>query len=249
MSLVALFLVGCGGSNTTTGGGGGMMPDMAPSNPTGLTGMPGQHGQLLDYFTSAPLAGFTIKDGDNMTTSDAMGYWSLPSPQGVVLDTSVSGPDYTVLHLPQTVVDPTGTEVNRGVIPIPAAMSLALEVQITSADDTKGMVQITVLKRGNCTSVAGGTVTVTKPEGVGVAYFTTQGLPTNNVMVDRDANRPAAVVYNIPPGEDIELQFNHPTCKMVAEGTIVNGGTLTGKVTIEALQPGSVNSDLVYMLE
>ena len=239
MSVVAS--VGCGGSKTQTGG--------APADMAGMvgTGIKGEHGTLIDYFTSAPLVGFTITDGQATTTSDAQGSWVLPVTMGVPLAPVVTGPDYSTIFLGQAM--PASDEIELGPIPMPSAMSFALENQILAADTTQAVVQITIVKQGACTSIAGGTLNVKSPAGASVAYFSAQGLPTGPSFVDRDSNRPVAAVYNVTPGQQIELEIVHPTCKLVAAGTSNAGAVFTGKVTTMASQPGDNNSSLVYLVE
>lgn len=209
----------------------------------------GQHGVVIDYFSNAPLAGFTLTDGQNTTTSDAAGNFVLPAPAGVVLAPTVTGPMYTTLHLPEATA--SGVDVNRGAIPIPSASTFGLEQQVVANDQTMALIQITVLKRGACTAIAGGTVTVNAPAGAMVKYFTTQGLPsaTNFQEVDGSRNKPAAVVYNVPPGQQVDITINHPTCHQASQDTAINGMILSGKVATVAAEPGDVNASLVYVLE
>ena len=244
---LALLAVGCGGSSMGTGGG-GSNADMSNAVDAGPT-IVGQHGIVIDYFTNAPLAGFTVTDGQNTTTSDAAGNFVLPAPAGVALAPTVTGPMYSTLHLPEAMA--SGVDVNRGALPIPSSSTFALEQQVVGNDQTMALIQITVVKTGACTAIAGGTVTVNSPAGALVKYFTPQGLPTATSFqeVDGSRNKPAAVVYNVPPGQPIDITINHPTCKQVATGTPFNGMLLSGNVATVATEPGDVNASLVYVLE
>jgi hypothetical protein len=246
--LGATAAFGCGGSGNGGGTGTGTMSDMSSGMADGPT-IVGEHGTLTDYFSNAPLAGFTITDGQNSTTSDADGNFVLPVELGATLKTTVTGPMYTMLFLPDGTASTTSPD--RGYIPIPDVMGLGLEQQILGTDPTKALIQITVLKTGACTSLAGGTLTVNSPAGAQVAYFTTQGLPTGSAFADVDVGRhkPVAVVYNAEPGVDIDVTIHHPTCTQVAPGTTMDGYALTGKATTMPLEPGDNNTSLVFALE
>jgi hypothetical protein len=246
---IAVVAVGCGGGGSSNGtGGGGSSADMSnavDARPTII----GQHGVVIDYFSNMPLAGFTLTDGQSSTTTDASGNFVLPAPEGVALAPTVTGPMYTTLHLPEATA--AGVDVDRGAIPIPSSSTFSLEQQVVANDQAMALIQITVLKSGACAAIAGGTVTVNAPAGALVKYFTTQGLPTATEFqeVDGSRNKPAAVVYNVPPGAQIDLTINHPTCHQASRDTATNGMLLTGHVVTEATEPGDVNSSLVYILE
>ena len=209
----------------------------------------GQHGVVIDYFTNAPQAGFTVTDGQNMTTTDANGNWLLPAPAGVALAPTVTGSMYTTLHLPEAMA--SGVDVDRGAIPIPSLSTFGLEQQIVANDQTMALIQITVLKTGACTAIAGGTVTVNSPAGALVKYFTTQGLPTAPSFqeVDGSRNKPAAVVYNVPTGQQIDITINVPNCTMAPRTIAIDGMLLSGNVDTEPTEPGDVNESLVYALQ
>jgi hypothetical protein len=246
-SVALLLAVGCSGkgSSTGTGDGGSDMSTGVDAGPTII----GEHGVIIDYFTNAPRAGLTVTDGQNTTTSDANGVFVLPAPMGVALAPTVTGPMYSTLHLPEAMA--AGVDVNFGTIPIPSSSSFALEQQLVANDQTMALVQITLLKTGACTAIAGGTLTVNAPAGALVNYFTTQGLPTATAFqeVDSSRNKPAAVVYNVSPGQPIDITINLPNCKLVSRATPVNGLLLTGNVATVATEPGDQNASLVFVLE
>jgi hypothetical protein len=145
----------------------------------------------------------------------------------------------------------SGVDLNRGAIPIPSSSAFSLEQQVVANDQTMALIYVTLLKTGACTAIAGGTLTVNSPAGALVKYFTTQGLPTATSFqeVDGSLSKPAAVVYNVPPGQQIDITVNHPTCKQVAKGSPFNGLIFSGHVATVATEPGDVNSSLVYVLE
>ena len=245
---IALLAAGCGGGGSTGTGGGGTTPDMSSAGDAAPT-IVGQHGVVIDYFTNAPQAGFTVTDGQNTTTTAADGSWLLPAPTGVALAPTVTGAMYSTLHLPEAMA--SGVDVDRGAIPIPSSSTFSLEQQVVGNDQTMALVQITVLKTGACTAIAGGTVTVNSPPGALVKYFTTQGLPTATSFqeVDSANNKPAAVVYNVPAGQQIDITINHPTCTMVPRTMPIDGMLLSGNVDTEPTEPGDVNESLVYAMQ
>lgn len=239
--LVAVGLFGCGGGNGTTSS----TPDLAP--PASDAGTVGQHGQVIDYFNLTPLAGFTVTDGNNSTTTDANGEWVLPAPMDVDLAPVVTGPKYSTLHL--ATVRAASADVALGPITIPSSSTFMSEMSIINADQTKALVQVVVIPTGACTSVAGGTLTVTSPPGAAVAYFSTSGFPAETKMVDTMQHRPAAVVYDLEPGATLEVTMTHPTCKLAPAGTAYNGAVYTGPGMLLPTEPGDNNSAMVLIAE
>jgi hypothetical protein len=241
--LVAVALVGCGGSN----GGAAPTPDMAPATGSGGSGIVGQHGVVVDYFNLTPLAGFTVTDGDNTTTTGADGTFVLPAPMGATLAPTVTGPSYSMLQLATATA--VGPDVDLGHIPIPSTQTFMLEQSITGADASKGVVQVVIIPTGACTSLAGGTLTATAPAGASVAYFSPAGLPTATMMYDVPEGRPVAVAYDVDPGATLAVTLHHPTCTLAPAGTTYNGATFDGSTKIAAAEPGDVNSVLFLIAQ
>jgi hypothetical protein len=231
--------VACGGTRSA------QLADLAPSMDG--PGVIGQHGIVVDYFSGMPLAGFTVTDGAQSTTTDTSGSWTLPAPMGVTLAPVVTGPSYTQLFLPDATA--ASADVDRGSIPAGSAQNFALEQSIIGADSTKALVQIIIVKTGACTSIAGGTVSVNLPAGASVAYFSAAGFPSAASLCDVPGQRPAAVVYNVPPGSDLQISINHPSCKQVATGAPLDGATYSGRVKTLASEPGDYTSSLVFAVQ
>ena len=203
-------------------------------------------GTVIDYFSSMPLAGLTVTDGPNTTTTDASGNWTLPTTGP--LAPIVSGSMESALQLPQALAG--SVEVDQGAIPIPNSSTLALEQQIVGADSSKALVQVTVLQAPTCASIAGGTLTVDSPAGAAVAYFTAAKLPNGTSFIDGVTDhRPVAVVYNLTPGADLAITLNIPGCTQAPPNTTFGHATLTGKVATQALEPGDNNSSLVLIAQ
>jgi hypothetical protein len=217
-------------------------PDMSQSDVV----VPGMRGTVVDYFTDKPVAGLTVVDGDNTTTTDANGNWELPTTGP--LAPIVSGPTYSTLYLPEAT--PGSVEVENGAIPIPSVEAIGLEQQLLASDSTKAMVQVTVVQEPTCASIAGGTITVVSPADAKVAYFTSQKLPTANSFIDGiTGHRPVAVIYDFEPGVPLEVEVHTPNCTQAPPNTSYAHSSLTGKVTTAPVEPGDYNSSLVFIVE
>jgi hypothetical protein len=235
------LVAGCGGSKTTGA------PDMAMADMSGPV-IQGEHGTLVDYFSMMPLAGLTVTDGTNSTTTGADGSFVLPAPMGVTLSPFASGTGYATLHLPEGTA--ASVDVNLGVVPMAQTSSFALEQNILANDQTKALVHILIVKTGACASIANGTVTVNAPAGAKLAYFSTAGIPTAPTMYDIAAPKPAAVVYDVTPAAALDITINAPGCTQVPFGTTpLNGLTLNGNVVTPATEPGDQAAALVFVLQ
>jgi len=240
VAVLALF-AGCGGTKSSMA----MMTSPDMSTPADQI-TPGIRGTVIDYFSSMPLAGMTVTDGPNSTTTDAGGNWTLPTTGP--LAPVVTGPMYSTLYLPQATAG--SVEVNQGAIPLPNSSGIALEQNILASDSTKAIVQVTVLQASTCPSIAGGTLTVESPEGASVAYFTDQKLPTGNSFIDGTTDhRPVAVIYNLEPGVDLGVTLHVPGCTQAPPDTPFEHASLNGKVTTAAVEPGDHNSSLVLIVQ
>ncbi|HEX6837344.1 MAG TPA: hypothetical protein VF334_12270, partial [Polyangia bacterium] len=193
-----------------------------------------------------PLAGFSVTDGNNTTTTDANGEFVLPAPMDVELAPIVTGPKYSTLQLAR--VKAAAADVELGPITIPSSSTFMSEMSIINADQSKALVQVVIIPTGACTSVAGGTLTVTSPPGAAVAYFSASGFPVGMQMVDTMQHRPSAVVYNIEPGATLEVTMSHPTCKLAPAGTAFDGAVYAG-VKVSPTEPGDNNSAMVLLAE
>jgi hypothetical protein len=218
-----------------------------------------EHGILLDYgtyLTSAklvPVSGLTVTDGDQSTTSDAQGRWSLTMPAGAVLAPTVTGTSkgdaYSTLLLPSATA--AGTDVDRGNIIFPDQSTFMIEQQILSSDTSGAIVQVVAVATGSCTSVAGGTITVTSPAGAKVMYFNDTGTPSSaqTSFAGLTDGKSVAAIYDVSPGADLQLTVSHPTCKQAPWPATLTGAAFDGKVTTKAAEPGDYNSGLVVQLQ
>lgn len=244
-SFVCVFSVACSSSNSSTGpvtggDGGAVETGGATIN---------EKGTVLVYPNGRPASGLTVTDGTQSGTTDAQGNFALPAPAGASLQTVVTGPKYTTLFLPEA-TSATG-DVDRKRFMVPDTGALTLAQQITSCDTTQAVVYVTIEKVGACTSVDGGTLTLRSPQGAQFMYFNSYKLPsaTQTSIVDTP-DMPVALIYNVPPGSDFDIQVDHPTCKMVPfPATRPDGTTFSGKVTTKPMQPGDNNSALAVVMQ
>jgi hypothetical protein len=238
----ALMLLGCGGSGTSSS-----PPDLAPAA-ADAGAIEGQHGQVIDYFNLTPLAGFTVSDGTNSTTTDAQGRWVLPLAVGDASAPVVTGPSSS--RLQRAKVEAAASDVDVGQIPMPSAAGFMSELSILGADQSKALVQVVIIPTGACTSLAGGTLTLESPASAARSYFSPCGFPLATQIYDTMDNRPVAVVYNLDPSAtEIELTLHHPTCKLSAAGAARGGAKFEGLGTLSPSEPGDNNATLVLLAE
>jgi hypothetical protein len=239
-----LLLLGCDDGKTTMA-----TPDMAPNMSSDMGGpvIEGEHGRLVDYFSNMPLAGLTVTDGTNSVTTGADGTFVLPAPMGATLSPVASGPMFASLYLPEATAD--GVDVDRRDVPMATLDNFTLEQSILANDTSMALVHILIRKSGACTSLAGGTITVSSPAGTKIAYFSTSGLPAAQVMYDVVAPKPNAVVYNVAAGASLDVQIDVPGCTQVPFGGSKDGMVLTGKVPTLATEPGDNASALIFDLQ
>jgi hypothetical protein len=218
-----------------------------------------EHGSIIDYGTllssgsTVPVAGLTVTDGAQSTTTDAKGNWSLMVPAGASLSPSISGTTkgdpYSTLFLPTATS--AGGDVDRGTIVVADQSTFQLERLILSADSTKAIVHVAATATGSCASVAGGTISVTAPAGASVVYFNAKGLPSSTAtsFPQLPFPGPVAVIYDVDPGADVTFQVSHPTCTP-SPAPVTNGGaSFTGQVVTKAAEPGDFCSVVLTMLQ
>ena len=200
-------------------------------------------GTIVDYdIQSKPIAGATLTEGDWSTTTDAHGKFSMAVPLNTPLSLVLTAPKYT-----KTLFDEISLQqdADRGPLPIPLLDTYHLGQQaLPSFDTTRGSVYLVVHARGNCASVAGGTVTINSPSDALMAYFNGE-IPSQRQSMVRD-QLPVAVVYNVPAGSQIDVTITHPACKQAPFPVVEGGVTYTGRITVEG---GDANSTANYYLE
>ena len=202
------------------------------------------HGVVLDYLSRKPLADITVSEGGVTAKTDAAGAFSLDVPTGTPLELMLSGGTYTKTYIAEVIL---GQDYERKV-PIPDLTLFHVgSNSFDGFDNTRGIVYVVARATGSCTSVDGGKITLKSPTDAKFEYFTDK-LPdsarTEFKWVDDDT--PVAAVYNVPPGQQIDIQIDHPTCKQIAFPAKVGEVTYTGRVTVEA---GDANSVSIFYLQ
>ena len=120
----------------------------------------------IDYFSSMPLAGLTVTDGPNTTTTDANGHWELPTTGPLtptVSGTPTGGMPYTTLYLPTATAG--SVEVDQATSRSRRWPASASSSSILNTDNTKALAQVTIVQLPTCPKIAGGTLTVNSPAG------------------------------------------------------------------------------------
>lgn len=259
-------LLACSSCSSSTGGGGQQLQDDGGGGSSGggddVAGGGAtvtEHGIVLDYGTMLSsgnllgVKGLTVTDGAQSTTTDDQGNWSLTMPATATLSPVVNGTTkgdpYSNLFLPLATA--SGPDVDWGNIIIPDQSTFQLERLILTSNDAQAVVHVVVLPSGSCTSVAGGTITVTSPPGVQVMYFDTMGYPSaqQTSFADLTDRRPVADLFDVAPGQDLEMQVTHPTCTLAPFPAVYGGTQLTGQAPTQPSEPGDNNSAIVLVLE
>ena len=257
LSCVAL-LVACSTSSSSSGSSPPPDPD-AGDDADAAPATASEYGTIIDYqvlLTSgriSPVEGLTVTDGDQSTTTDAQGNWSLTVPLVATLSPSIAGTSkgdpYSTLFLPTAT--PVGTDVDRGTVVVADQSTFALEQQLLSSDSSQAIVHVGALTASSCPSVAGGTISVTSPAGAKVMYFDAQGYPSTSQtsFAALSLPNPVAVLYDVTPGANIELQVSHPTCTASALPFTSGGASFNGQVQSMAAEPGDDVSVVLIQLQ
>ena len=202
------------------------------------------HGVVLDYISRKPLAGITLTESGVSAKTDEAGAYSLDIPANKPVELVLSGGEYTKTFIGELML---GEDYERKV-PIPLLGLFHVgEGSFDGFDHSRGIVYVVARATGACTSVDGGKITLKAPSDARYSYFTDK-LPDADRKEFKwiDDDTPVAAVYNVPPGQQIDVQIDHPSCKQIAFPAKVGGTTYTGRVTVEA---GDANSVLIYYLQ
>jgi hypothetical protein len=72
-------------------------------------------------------------------------------------------------------------------------------------------------------------VKVLSPAGSTTRYFKS-GIPSKTPTSVGPNESPAIAIYNLQPGVPVQLEIDHPTCKMTTFPHTENGVTFTGNI-------------------
>jgi hypothetical protein len=199
---------------------------------------------VLDYIDRNPIKDITVTEGGLTATTDATGAYSLDIPANTPVTLKLTGGKYAQTYIAEIML---GKDYDRKV-PIPELGLFHVgQGSLDGYDRSRGIVYVVARATGSCTSVDGGTVTLKSPTDAKWSYFVDKlPAPTQTSFKWLDDDTPVGAVYNVPAGQQIDIQIDHPTCKMIPFPATVNQVTYTGKVTVEA---GDSNSVLIYWLQ
>lgn len=239
--LTVSALAACSSSTTTPASDAGAD---APGEAAGNTYA--QTGQVIDFNTSKGIQGVTITAGSVVATTDATGKYTLNVPKNTPYSMTVAAPNYLKLLEQEWML--TG-DADRGKTHfVDVATQQTLQNALSGYDATLATVSILVERKGTCASEGGATITMANQGSAVLKYFK-GGFPSNTSSSVTAGDLPSAVLYNIPPGSQVQLTITHPTCKQVAFPTTDPDApnlTYTGNVNTEG---GSAASVLRYYLE
>lgn len=203
-------------------------------------------GTVLDYTSQQPVAGMLVSEGDTLSaTTDSTGRYTIAVPVGAPFSRVVTGPKYTRTWFAERSLAADFDQTAS--VPLLSLFQLGTGA-LPGYDATRGIVYILVQPTGSCASVEGGTITVNAPDDTKQAYFSGL-LPSQTQKAFAKPGKPlnpVAVVYNVPPGAQLDLTVIHPTCTAVPFPAVVGDVTYTGHVTVEA---GNANSVAFYFLK
>ena len=217
-------------------------PDMSQTDVV----VPGMRGTVVDYFTDMPVAGLTVVDGDNTTTTDANGNFELPTTGP--LAPVVSGATYSTLYLPEAT--PAASRSRTGRSRFRRCRPSGSSSSSWAATRPRRWCRSRSCRSRRARASPAAPSPSSLPADAKVAYFTSQKLPTANSFIDGiTGHRPVAVIYDLEPGVPLEVEVHTPNCTQAPPNTAYAHSSLTGKVTTAPIEPGDYNSSLVYIVE
>ena len=227
----ALALLACsGGQGSTAGtgtGGPGTGPDLHNTDPAFVV----QHGIILDFDSSKPVAGATIIAGDQTATSDATGAYALKVHKSQPFQMNVTASNYVKLVEQETVLD---ADYDRGKTTIvPQDLATLLHNTLQGYDPTLGVLSVAVIATGSCTDEGHTKIRVTGADKSKVRYMIAK-MPSNVAEDVQTGEFPSAVIYNLPVGVPITVTLESKGCKQAAFPFTHDGMTYDANISVEA---------------
>ncbi len=231
---VPAFALAASACSASHDGGNAPVPSATGTNPGPVNTDPAfvlQKGVIIDFDTNKVLAGATIAAGDQSTTSDEKGAYSLKVHKSVPFSMVVTAPNYIKVLEQSTVLD---ADYDRGKTTIvPRDLGTLLHNTLQGYDATLGVLSVAVLPTGSCASEQGTKVTVS-PEGSAKVKYMLNKFPSNTVEEVQKGEFPSAVIYNLQPGVPITVTLHNEACKQVAFPFAHDGITYEATVSTEA---------------
>ena len=227
---ISLALVACsGGHGSTTGGGdpaaGG--PDLHNTDPTFVV----QHGVIIDFDTSKPLAGATVTAGDQTATTDGTGAYAVKVHKAKPFQMNVSAPNYVKLVEQETILD---ADYDRGKTNmVPEDLAILLHNTLQGYDPSLGVLSVAVIATGSCASEGHTKITV-EGEGKSKIKYMIAKMPSNVAEDVQPGEFPSAVIYNLPVGVPITVKLESKDCKQAAFPVTHDGMTYGATISVDA---------------
>ncbi len=215
-------------------GGSAPAPSATTTNPGPVNTDPAfvvQKGVIIDFDTTKPVSGALVTAGDQSTTSDDKGVYSLKVHKSMPFDMVVTKPDYVKLVEQSTVLD---ADYDRGKTNfVPLSLGTLLHNTLQGYDAALGVLSVAVLPTGSCTSEAGTKITVS-PEGSAKVKYMLNQFPSNTVDEVQKGEFPSAVIYNLQPGVPITVTLHNKSCEQAPFPFAHGGITYGASVSTEA---------------
>jgi hypothetical protein len=187
------------------------------------------------------LAGATIAAGSQTTVSDSNGAWSLEVATGELFALDFSAPMY--VHATNAEQSLSGNSPSNTFPLVDDSTAQLLLQSFTRFQKGLGAIAVVVTGESTCPSTTGATFAASPGTGGAdgggpiVLYFSGNNLPSPKATSTVNGASPAAVIYNLPTGVDINVTVKHPRCKQDPFPILLGPGTFTGKVQTTPAEP------------
>jgi hypothetical protein len=190
-----------------------------------------QQGHVIDFVTKAPVAGATVKAGDQTVTTASDGAYSFSMAPGVPFSMSITGANRatTVFQERALLADVDDGAVNS--VDEPSAK--LLRSALPGYDESLGSISAFVISQGKCPTSDGATIAVSPAGAAKIVYFE-NGLPSATRTTVSQNELPSAVIYNVQPGADVTLSVTKDSCEQQAYPLQVGNIEYTGGIPVQA---------------
>jgi hypothetical protein len=200
------------------------------------------------------LAGATIAASGATTVSDSNGEWALEVPTGQLFALDFSAPMY--VHATNAEQSLSGNSPGNTFPLVDDATAQLLLQSFARFQKQLGAIAVIITGEATCPNTTGATFQATPSapgggldggEGPIVLYFSAENLPAPKATSAINGTSPAAVIYNVPTGVDIEVTVKHPGCKQDPFPIVVGPGTYTGKLKTSPAETSSTSLAISYL--